>query len=275
MQAAWETEQLTELFGEHTNTPRLDLIDGGGMDNCALTALTYRLQNNARNHAQLMGAMEWTVVGMCSHEEVEDLISIPGQQMGKYRLYQIFEYENPEMPAQKLFSGEVMQVWGFRVKTVWEPMNGILAGSTINIFAYSFPKDTKRGGICRNWGNSMFSVSDMKKCQYNHGKPRDEVRPLMSLVPGRGETEELVLASEFILQDMEDFKKVLEDWVKAGQGLNGEHLPDMDVEVQFNTIPLHYYYGFAFIGFLSLIGMARIAFFQKEFTPIPDIPDEV
>eukprot|EP00493_Phyllostaurus_siculus_P023560 UN23896 len=147
--------------------------------------------------------------------------------MGTYKQFQLFEFVNgPPEEMEPFFVGDVMVVYAYKLRTVYEPMNGIMPGSIVNIFAHSFPTESNcqkkdgqaiglphKGGICRNWGNSMISLPSfgMEKCQYNLPKSTKPIKPMMSLLPGRGETRELRFAAKFILDDMEAFNEVLPD----------------------------------------------------------------
>lgn len=234
VETAWETAKLTEIFGDE-KAPTLDLIDGGGNDNCAITALVSKLQRETVTKAGHLGGdaetiakdvadLEWNLVGMCAQADLEALIFVPGKQMGKYKQYQLFEYVNRTQEEMKpIFSGDVMTVFAYKLRTVYEPMNGIIPGSIVNVFAFSFPTKpadaTKKGGICRNWGNSMISLDSMgmEKCQYNIPGSKKPIQPMMSLLPGRGETREVKFASQFILDDMESFAAALPSLVEEGQ----------------------------------------------------------
>lgn len=224
IESAWETARLTDEFGD-SKAPTLDLIDGGGEDNCAITALINKLQREAVGNALPVASMEWNIVGMCAQADLEALIYVPGKEMGKYKQFQVFEYVNgPPEEMKPFFLGDVMAVYAYKLRTVYEPMNGIIPGSFVNIFAFSFPTESncqkkdgkpiglpKKGGICRNWGNSVISLPSfgMEKCQYNMPGSKKPVKPMMSLIPGRGETREVRFAAKFILDDMDSFNAAL------------------------------------------------------------------
>lgn len=225
METAWETARLTDEF-DNSKAPTLDLIDGGGQDNCAITALVHKLQSKAMSEGLHLKSMEWNVVGMCAQADLEALIYVPGKEMdSKYNQFQLFEYVNePPEEMEPFFLGDVMVVYAYKLRTLYEPMNGVLPGSIVNIFAHSFPTESncqkkdgksvyvpKKGGICRNWGNSIISLDSfgMEKCQYNMPKSKKTIKPMMSLLPGRGETREVRFAAKFILDDMKAFNEAL------------------------------------------------------------------
>jgi len=74
-------------------------------------------------------------------------------------------------------------------------MNGILPGSRFTLWAFDFPEDTPRGGVCGNWG-----IHD--RCPGNHMKHPDEYQATMGLIPGRGEALEVAITAELIMNDM-------------------------------------------------------------------------
>merc|ERR1719317_95729 len=139
-----------------------------------------------------IASLQATIIGMCSMQEVAMLISDMSGHDGK--LYEVFEFRDPAEPAQLQWSGEVMEVWGFKVRTLYDAVNGILPGSEFDIFAFSFPDTTPRGGICRSYGTG--------DCENNLDKKPEDYAPLMSLLIGRGEVPELRIASEYLLDDM-------------------------------------------------------------------------
>jgi len=189
MEGSWQTARLQKEFDD-SDAPRLSLIDGGAEDNCGITGMVRRMQASVPKEE--IGSLKATIIGMCSMPEVAMLISdMTGDNP---KLYEVFEFRNINEPAQKQWSKEVMEVWGFKVRTLYEPTNGILPGSEFNIFAFSFPDTTPRQGICRSYG--------LGDCENNVDKKEEDIKPLMSLLIGRGEVPELQIASQFILDDM-------------------------------------------------------------------------
>jgi len=206
LEGSWQTAPLTKEFNDK-DAPRLSLLDGGGEDNCGLTGLVRRIQSSIPIE-KIESSNVITVTGICTMAEVAKLISnMNGDQNGKN--YEIFEFRDKNEPAQLQWGDEndkadVTQVWGFKVRTVREPVNGILYGTEFNIFAFSFPYGTSQHGVCRNqgFGGKDRTTPNDLNCPSNNDKDPEDYYPLMSLLPGRGEVPEVQIASKFMLDDM-------------------------------------------------------------------------
>jgi len=198
-EGSWQTAPLTKEF-DNQDAPKLSLLDGGGEDNCGLTGLVRRIQSGSLSEDIESKVM--TIIGMCTLNEVGMLITDTNGN-GNGKNYEIFEYRDPNEKAQLQFNGTVMEVYGYKVRTVDEPVNGIASGTEFNIFSFSFPYTTKQGGVCRNVGLGDTDPSNNDHdCPSNYDKKQEDYAPLMSLISGRGEAAEVQIASKFILEDM-------------------------------------------------------------------------
>lgn len=184
LEVSWLTDHLVKEF-DADDAPQLSLIDGGGLDNCALAA-------NVMKHQQTESSGN-LLVGLCTVPEV--LMLIQDEWMYEDAMYparyEMFKFKDPEVGPQQLFKGEVMVLYKFEVTTVSEPYNGVHAGDDFTIYAFSFPD------MCRNNGVDG-------KCPSNYLIDPAKYKPSMSLLPGRGEVFELQIASRAALRDFTD-----------------------------------------------------------------------
>jgi len=199
-EGSWQTAPLTKEFDDQ-HAPKLSLLDGGGEDNCGLTGLVRRIQSDIAPE-DMESHKVITIIGMCTLSEVSMLITDMNDSDKKN--YEIFEFRDPNEPAQLQFNGTVVEVWGYKVRTMREGINGIKQGTKFNIFSFSFPYTTKRSGVCRNIGTGIDTKPSNKdhNCPSNYDKKPEDYEPLMSLISGRGEAAEVRIASKFILEDM-------------------------------------------------------------------------
>jgi len=197
-EVSWTTGRMKDVFGDN-KAPSLSLIDGGGQDNCGITAQVRQQQLGfSTEDAQKQGG---AIVGMCTADEVLMLISGTTGEMKYPKLYEIFEFADGHSAAELQWEGKVMKVWGFKVVTIWESSNGIRPGTPFTIIAFEFP------GLGRNIG---MKVPGYDKYHSNHGKDPSEYVPVLSLMPGKGEVFELDIALRLALDDMASLFKDVE-----------------------------------------------------------------
>merc|ERR1719242_353938 len=177
--ADWATEPMTDIFQDE-NAPHLALVDGGALDNCGLIGLVKRMQQD-RDPTEI----DTTIVGMCNVETMAMLITNMGDLQEHTR--PIFELVGEG--ASVSWQGQITEVWAFHVRTLYDPLNGVLPGSLFTIWGFDTPANTPRGGVCANWGGGGW-VADGVSCVGNHLRHPNAYEPQMSLMPGRGEALE-------------------------------------------------------------------------------------
>merc|ERR1711953_76118 len=210
-ESAWRTDQLkTNLKSS------IALADGGGVDNCGLIGLVRQYQSkvvtNDMDVWTVAKNIDETVLGMCALNDMSLLVTnmnYDGTMNSNERskvYYPIFTLD--EAPTLQ-FTGDVLEVWSTRVTTLYEPINGILPGSSFTVFLFFFPQDKPREtkGLCRNMGLASVGKDAYGNCAYNmvNGKAKDpnDQNPLLSLLLGRGETFELQISLTAAAEDMQ------------------------------------------------------------------------
>lgn len=213
IEAAWRTPPMTDLFG--SGAPTIALADGGAVDNCGLIAIVREMQKsiNLKPGDKIWGSgsgISETLLGMCSTSDMALNINnmnadgTMGEEERSAVYYPVFTLtEKPKLQ----FSGEVMEVWGLKVKTLYEPINGILPDSTFTIFAFRYPMDAARQvkGLCRNMGLASFVGTDgmYGNCPYNYDEKNPlDYHPLLSLLLGQGESFEIQISLTKSVNDM-------------------------------------------------------------------------
>jgi len=257
LEFSWTTSRLETQFHDKS-APRLSLTDGGAQDNCGITGQVraqqegIALEDLPNQHA--------IIVGMCKYDTVMMLIS-NGDHNGK--LYEVFEFEEGVTEPSLEYEGSMIKVWGFEVKTLWEPTNGVRHGS--HFIIYSFEFKIRSNYVLEFLGGGNF------------GKSEDEIEPLMSLMSGRGEVFELEISASGIVDDMAE----LYNFVTRDEESPSEVIAKESIVAWFQT-----FFGMGqsvvasnfLINYLAVIGiifvpyvLIKIAFSYKrheDFSPI-------
>merc|ERR1719361_1381834 len=123
-----------------------------------------------------------SLIGECRDDDVRMLIKNGGGENAPRWL--IFEWDGGKDNMVTEWQGEVLNVTSYTVTTRYEPYTGIRAGSKFKIVVFDF------FGIFNNWGITG-------KDDDNFDKGFANAQPLLSLIPGRGETPEVVYALNY------------------------------------------------------------------------------
>jgi len=257
LEFSWQTSSLETQFHDKS-APKLSLTDGGAQDNCGITGQV-RAQQEGIALEDLPNQYA-TIVGMCKYDTVMMLIS-NGDHDGKQ--YEVFEFEEGVTEPSLEYDGSMIKIWGYKVKTLWEPTNGVRHGSHFIIYSFEFK-------IRSNYALELLGGG-------NFGKPEEEIEPLMSLMSGRGEVFELEISAGGIADDMAELNSFLmEDEESASEPTIKQSdvtwfetfFGNGQMVLASNSVT----YGLAIIGLLVVAHMLiKIPFFNKSsdnFIPI-------